>query len=575
MDNQKLFRNIEQEYTITTCADEYLRQFETEDEKEARTLRFEHILLGMNVEAFIDNWDEETRNVIREYCEKRLAETKNSHLKVRYGWNLWAITGKSDYKLLNETIDLTLDILESFLEKDDFEHASKVCDYFKRLCEYTRSMGRAKEKRLFGLIETSLNGDNETLKFQILAMVYYQAKNGNDHLMNKAGAKRLTEVALVLARAKTEKDTKQDRQLEFAVFFADRASDGKLMKEANERYGDFKMEHLYADDEKNLAIAHLNDHLLIEAMELYKKSGNLEKLKKATLAYEENKPKMRYPRLTHSISVEQRNKEIEVMNKYITDVVNGGTEAILDLLFGNRIDVFMDANMLKEKAKSGGEATYYQTCFGAVEKDTFQNSRRTTHEKRSLQMMADYAYRNTTFHIFVLVICNGLKEGTLSYEILREAMTERGFGQELNKYDADGKTIGTTYFERVDIGIRDFLELLPKHIVGEVVDWRYCITFLTTQFEGLLRDVLYKNGIPVDRTRGDGNTELILLEGLLNDEQIMELFSENDLMLFRQTFTKDGYNIRNEVAHGMYLPQEYTAMKALLVFLSVLRLSKR
>ena len=46
------------------------------------------------------------------------------------------------------------------------------------------------------------------------------------------------------------------------------------------------------------------------------------------------------------------------------------------------------------------------------------------------------------------------------------------------------------------------------------------------------------------------------------------------MLLFKQTFTNDGYNIRNNVAHGMYIPQEYTSTKALLVFVSILRLAK-
>ena len=85
---------------------------------------------------------------------------------------------------------------------------------------------------------------------------------------------------------------------------------------------------------------------------------------------------------------------------------------------------------------------------------------------------------------------------------------------------------------------------------------------------------MYKRDIPVVQLRKEGDTELVLLEGLLNNEEIKNIFNDNDLFLFRQTFTKDGYNIRNEVAHGMYLPQEYSAEKTLLVFLCILRLAK-
>lgn len=48
----------------------------------------------------------------------------------------------------------------------------------------------------------------------------------------------------------------------------------------------------------------------------------------------------------------------------------------------------------------------------------------------------------------------------------------------------------------------------------------------------------------------------------------------NDLLLFKQTFTNEGYNIRNDVAHGLLMPEEYTPYRALLVFMSILRLAK-
>ena len=67
---------------------------------------------------------------------------------------------------------------------------------------------------------------------------------------------------------------------------------------------------------------------------------------------------------------------------------------------------------------------------------------------------------------------------------------------------------------------------------------------------------------------------MVPLEGLLNSQCLNKVFSEDDLLMFRMAFTKDGYNIRNDVAHGMLLPQEYNAMRTMLVFVSIIRLTK-
>lgn len=570
---EAIWIGLEKDYSLTTDVYKYLNRYEDDDEVVAKKIRFESVLLRMDVEWLLKHWDDETKVDMQVYCEKRLAESQNIHLKVKYGWNLWVLTGKSDYPLLNKTIDNTLAVIGTYQEEDDYKHASVFCDYVEKICLYTQAAGKKRIEKIFDLINSALRGNNRTLQFHILAKVYYLTQKANEYLLNNIGVLKLAEVALKLVKTETV-DTSRLRQLEFAVFYADRTNVSNIMKEANEMLGDYKMSHLYADEEKNIAIGHLNDHLLIEAMTCFKKAGNKEKLKKATLAYEKNKTKLRYLNIPYNISVERRNKEIDVMNKYIVDVVEGGTTAILDVLFGKKNDVFMPAVLLEQKVQEQSGQYYFQKEFGAVNKDTFQNSRNTTHDKNALHMMVNYAYSNMTFHVLALVIYNGLKEGTLSYDILKGAMLESGFAMELNKYNADGTTIGSTYFDRVDIGIKDFLRLLPESIEGKEVDWRYCISFLTTQFEGLFREVVNKRGIPVDRLRKEGNTELMLLEGLLNDEQVKKLFTADDLMLFKQTLTKDGYNIRNEVAHGMYVPQEFTNKKALLVFLCILRLSR-
>lgn len=571
-----IYQKLEKEYTLTLDIYEYLKGVKAENEEDERIIRFERTLLDSDVEPLMTIWTEETKVAVRDYCSSRLQEAESIYLKAKYGWNLWPLTGKSDYRLLNDTVDNTLTILESFLEEDDFDHADIFCHYMQKVYAYKGLIGRNKNKILIQLLDKAIRSDNEHLRFQLLATINDEetAEDSNgDGLLQLTSVQFLAETAMNLANAE-ENDRILERKLELAVYFADRTNDTDLKRTANEKLGDYKMDHLYPDDEENLMIAHLNDHLLEGAMAYYKKAGNTEKLKKATLSYEENKPKLRYPRLTHSISAEERNKQIDLMNQHIKDVVEGGTQSILDSLFGRKIDVFVSADIIKEICGKKGEGFSYQQYFGAVNKDSFQNSLHTTHEKTLLHLAADSTYRNCTFHVFALIICNGMKEETFTYDILKDELLSNGFNLELYKWNADGTKIGTTYLERVDVGLKDFMDTLFKSINGEDVDWRYCTTFLTTQFEGLFRDVLKKLGEPIDRIKNNGDTELIPLEGLLNSEKARVIFNSNDLLLFNQTFTKDGYNIRNDIAHGLLLLQEFTATKALLVFLCVLRLTK-
>lgn len=241
-----ILAGLEKDYSLIFVVDKYLNQFRTDAEDSARTIRFESILLGKDVECFFRHWNDETKAVMQSYCEKRLTETQNVHLKVKYGWSLWTLTGKSDFPLLNKTIDNTLAVIGTYKEEDDYKHASVFCNYLKKLCLYTQAAGKQRTRIILDLVNSVLKGHNRTLKFQILSKVLYLAQEDNDYLLNNIGARLLADVALNLVKTETV-DTKKLRQLEFAVFYADRTNVSNIVQEANEMLGDYKMDHLYAD----------------------------------------------------------------------------------------------------------------------------------------------------------------------------------------------------------------------------------------------------------------------------------------------------------------------------------------
>ncbi len=593
MTKEDLYSKLEEEFELIHDNHEYMKMFQTEDAEIAQIARFENVLLHGDVCYWVKLWEDDTKKAIKEYCEKRYSETANEHLKAKYGWALWAIDGKRDYQLLNSTLEFYINILESYVSIEDREYASTFCHYYKRI--YPRCCKTGKDGAMMALIDEVMTSENEPLQYDVLSMVYYQEqedeyikekregyeKKEQLHFLKKMDAHILAKKCLELAASET-KDSKYEQLTKWAVSFAGKAYDKALarieeratVRYANEKMGDYKMEHLFEDDEKNAAIAHLNDGLLSEAMWCYHVAGKKDKEKSAIRAFEYNQPKLRYIPIQSTMPVERRNAQIEFMNSYVSSVLNEGTDAIWKALMGNGLDVFISLRYLKDKAYSEQNDFLFKDSFDAVDKDSFQNSRRTTHEKRDYKMMASSAYKNMGFHIYILLITNGLKEKTLSYELLRDKLLENGFGIELNKTDGLGNIIGSTYLERVEKGLKDFLDLAEKYIEKKDVDWRYCLTFLSTQFEGLFRDVVKKLGGISVKVKGPKDTELIPLEGMLESDEAKAVFSDEDLLLFRHVFTKDGYNIRNDIAHGMLLPQEYTAMKTMLVFLCVLRLTK-
>jgi hypothetical protein len=100
-----------------------------------------------------------------------------------------------------------------------------------------------------------------------------------------------------------------------------------------------------------------------------------------------------------------------------------------------------------------------------------------------------------------------------------------------------------------------------------------CVDSLTAKFEGALRDFIrLQGGTTTIEKRGELQEQL--LEELLQNKIITELFSKEDISLFTYVFTKKGWNIRNNIAHCFYPYSSYSFDKATLVFICILKLGR-
>lgn len=582
---ENLYQRLEEEYVTSLNAGEYLKQFKSSIKEEQEILWKEARLLEAREGGLFNIWGDDVRNMTIKYCKERLGQAKSLHLRVKYIWDLWWLTGEQELKLLMQAKELSLQVMEEYMPKDDFDSADEFCYFFKLL--YPICCKRGGIDQLIEKAERALHSENATLKSLLLAMIFHQEiedariankKTGCEgkeamRMLKRFDQHYLAELSLNMAKLESE-ESKQHRLLKFASYYASKANDNKLIKEANLRMGDYIMTHLPPEGEDKRSTANYRDSQLDDAIECYKVAGDKDKLREATLEYERNKKNLVFVSNAGYITAEQRNKQIDDINKIITMVLDGGEADVLNTLFGYSIPVFPDIVKTKAKAKKQAEKLYYTQFTNAVLKDENMNSRKTTHEFLLVNQIITYFFRSFSFHVYALIIENAVREKIMTYKDLKKWLLNRGFDLCVWRNMGNGEKAGSTYMERVDLGLRDFVKLNSKFLKQEKADWRYCITFLATQFEGLLRDIVERLGDPVTRKRQDGSMEMIPLEGLLSNAALKGIFEERDLFLFSQTFTNSGYNIRNKVAHGMMHPDDYTALVGLLVFVSILRLSK-
>lgn len=88
-------------------------------------------------------------------------------------------------------------------------------------------------------------------------------------------------------------------------------------------------------------------------------------------------------------------------------------------------------------------------------------------------------------------------------------------------------------------------------------DYLVAIHILIPQFEEAIRNLVEMNGGSVMIQKGDA-FNLKTFDHLLNDEIIINVFGEDKSLYFRTLFTdKRGWNIRNNVAHGMLDTEQF------------------
>ena len=130
-------------------------------------------------------------------------------------------------------------------------------------------------------------------------------------------------------------------------------------------------------------------------------------------------------------------------------------------------------------------------------------------------------------------------------------------------------SIFETYFTEIDRWIKNpkiyypYLVIITESLVLKFETWiRH---YLACYKQPTISSLPKENGIIREKD----------LNYLLYDDFIIEKFDFNDLLYFRYLFiAKEGWNLRNEIAHGVLIPEQYTVELFNWVFFAFLRLAK-
>lgn len=557
---KKLYAEIEKKYDYDEINfDEFLDDIHSEEEKSI--IGKERWILSTNSIYHGDAIDSEE---LVEYMKSRLGHTSNIFLLSRYNHVLYNLTKNNEY--CKNAIENYKAIARQYFESNDSNIGYRMHIVLNTIICLSKKI-KLDLLDIEKAINNYLKSNNicDDIKFWILDSI----KDNYD----KWKIKSITyapEICMELYSHEAGYG-KCKSILEIGEFFAQRFNKA-ILPIIYDCLGENEGKCVIYDDGNNITASHYNQYTYQRMMRYYKMSGNVEKLRNATIKYNECKVGMKFVKFEDK---KQMPKEIiDYLQRLFCSVESSEPDQILYLL-SSHFDLFYPPNSkLNEMWKDTESKDYFHIkCMRAVRSDINNNVTEITHED-NCKFLVYNTFLSNSMKWIIHILALSIEKKKLSYSLVKSILIKRtNFGNEIIFY-RNGNQLIYRWFDKIDFALKDFFIQCNKEMVGKKSDWRNVITNLAIQFEGILRDSIRVYNGENSKIVGNNKEKVVemLLDDLLRTNACKELFTEEDRNLFYYTFTNKGLNIRNYVAHGFYMPQDYSTYNAILVFLCVLRL---
>ncbi len=497
------------------------------------------------------------------YFEERANVTNNKLLKYRYNYFAYLLS-INDNRFAKHSIDALIEVIESLLPKDKDDYPQ----YAKDAIEIFMSLSKRIKYRI---------DDATRLIWNILLSDYgYRTKLVCVRVAKERAFFPTTDAEKIVCLCKElfpiTKDGWRENCCMLGLFYASKLQDKAkpYLSFFYESLGDLEMVQLVdpATEPKNIAIPIMNENHLEKAMEFYQKAGLSEKRNKAEQKFRENKKNVVIP------SFKVKRKTDKRVVKYFGDLATELLEGKLSRLLANLsmpvrflFPSYEQICKLMPKSKSTAED------LGFVNKimDINGNSR-DAGEDFDMHQKYDIWLMNIVKNYIIPIILDSVKTKQLTNSKLKNwFLRNTCFGIPI-EYARLNQVVVASWFSQIDYGIEALIKQYNRFVKGKPTDWRLPIDILSIRFEGILRDMVGDYGGRITKVRDNG-TSHALLDDLLREPCLQEMFRVEDIEFFEYVFTDKGHNIRNYVAHAFYIPQDYGITQATLVFLSILRLT--
>lgn len=500
------------------------------------------------------------------YVEERANNTNNIILKAVYSEILFYSTNKKYKKYVSLASDSYIILLKTF-HKNLVKNENNIYS-LKNLIDKTTH-----------LIQ-SANKNNSELKSEIKSIIYTCTKLDSKFIPL---IKILIEVMIKYKKVFKKKDfigiddifwncirkKIKEKEYQYVIDIID------LGKEIDKKLG--KLSYPWIEEKckcyENIIKQQTNPHIAcswcVDAIEAYRSMD--------TLSKRINNIEKIYTNLKDKFEFSSTNYKVDITNhlKYADLILNYEPIKIFHYLSFSK-DLFPTKKALT--SQKGFLTRYFTTVY------LDNNSHPTKIENNEILndlYLSNYRFIWQDCEIIIQkVFIDGIKNKKITLQSLISYLLDYSCFFDIQIKKSNGKRIKYNwsssiirifeiYFNEMELSINNPKKYYP-HLV-EITD------SLVLRFEALLRLYLDSHKEPSITTKvtephiireKDINT-------LLYDDFIIKKFTFEDLLYFRYLFVAhQGYNLRNDIAHSLLIPNQYTVELFNLVFFAFLRLSK-
>lgn len=500
-----------------------------------------------------------------EYLSERIITTKNNLLKAKYYHLLYFFTNNN--KFIFNAIDAYNLALRICLNdhKDNTRHI-RFQDILDIIIELSKTFKYKIDELKTQLIEYLDTKIYDRLKTWIIDSVV------KSKLFKPSELKSIPTLCLTIASREKEHRFIEINLL-LALNISTKLQDKFLIEKLNELLGDNEYTEIkqYDGSPEQMAVPHQNNHTYINIIQYYKKSKNKKKIDEAILAYNANKEKCKFIKITAPTVINDELNEQKFWEAIAFISNQQPNQIIVNLISGDILPLY--SNEVLEEYVEKNKNNMMLKMMKPSSHDINNNQQDT--------LIPDYLKYNLYAEripvaalMFHQVILNAILNKKLSYNKFAKILSSNLLLGIPLSVSRNGIDIEYTWFEMIKVALKDFFNQCNLILRSKQPDWTITLDILSLKFEGILRDIIALVGGVITKIDKYGNSSDFLLDDLFRSGAMQEIFTQDDINLFQYTFTNKGVNIRNNVAHSFYKPQDYSTQKVILVLLCILRLAK-